>query len=175
MTTYINLIGTTLFCSIAFYFQIFAQTTLESTDIINILEKYGSVIGILGAFVYWTWAREQRMAKRIDSLENYINEKLVTVIKNTTDTLFSNMESTKVINTTLEQFSQNMVKLSIESTSAMSTTLSTFSDAITKLSNETRKLNVTIKKSPCLLITPVEREDLEKRRIANIENESQIQ
>lgn len=56
-------------------------------DLASLLKEFGPWVALVGYLVWQGWQREQRMAKRLDHVEDSIREHLVRVIEKNTGTM----------------------------------------------------------------------------------------
>ena len=107
---------------------------------LNELARDSVFAGLVGLFVWWSWARENRLAARIDGLEAFEKNELITMVRVSTEAV----SSTKDVITDATRL-LNELKVVIESDR-----------------EETRKLVQILQTNPCLLFKDMDKSGLQQ-------------
>ena len=59
-------------------------------EYITLLKEFGPVLGIILFFIWRDWKREDRLVTRLESLEQFQRDKLISLIKETNDVVTTN-------------------------------------------------------------------------------------
>ena len=68
----------------------------------EILRDFGPLIGIVLFFIWRDWKREDRLVSRVDSLEKYQQETLVSLVKENITVIAANTQQMKLVSSLIQ-------------------------------------------------------------------------
>jgi hypothetical protein len=71
----------------------------------EVLRDFGPLIGIVLFFIWRDWKREDRLVARVDMLEKYQQDTLVSLVKENLTVIAANTQQMKLVSTMIQTFS----------------------------------------------------------------------